>query len=141
MSLLGGPGQGGVLALSLDTTISRVRSIQLPDWSTEPVDFTGLSDLEWFQFIAATLKNGGLLVAECYFNTEIARPSVRVVQQATYTFPIQTAGNGTAGVLVGSGFVTNVGFPNAAVGEPMMETISFQFDGVGTKPSYTTEVA
>ena len=139
MSQLGGPGQGGVLALTLDSVISRVRSIQLPEWSTEPVDFTGLSDLDWFRFVGATLKDGGLLVAECYMDTEIQRPTIRAVQTATYTFPFQNAVNDIGATLIGSGFVTGVSYPNAAVGEPQMETISFKFDGISVLPAYTVE--
>ena len=141
MSTTGGPGQGLTLALSTDTVLSRLRNVQLPNWSTDAVDFTGLSDLEWFQYLGATLKDGGVVTADAYFNSEIVRPTLRVVQDITITFAIQTAGNTTNAVLTGSGFVIDVGFPSAAVGEPMIETIAFRFDGRGTPPAFTAEAA
>ena len=140
MSATGGPGQGLTLSLSVDTTISRLRNIQLPEWSTDPVDFTGLSDLDFYKFLAATLVDGGVFTAECYFNTEIARPTPRVVQTATITFAKQNALSAAAAVLSGSGFVIGVGYPNAAVGEPMIEQITFKFDGIETKPTFVPEL-
>ena len=139
MSTSGGPGQGITLALSSDTTISRLRSLQLPELSSEPVDFTGLSDLNYFQFLAASLSDGGVLVAEMYFNSEIDRPNLRVVQNATVTFAKQTPGSTAGATLTGSGFVIGVGMPTAITGEPLIETLTFKFDGVGTPPTFTKE--
>ena len=141
MSTKGGPGQGATLGLSVDTTLSRLRSIQLPNHSTEPVDFSGLSDTTWFCFLAASLKNGGQFVAEMYMNSEIAIPTVGTVQTATITLPIQTSGNGTAWDIEGTGFITDLGLPNAAVGEPLIQTVTFQFDGNTTAPTVTIEAA
>ena len=102
MSTRGGPGQGTTLGLSVDTTIARIRSLQLPSWATQPVDFTGLSDLDWFAFLAADLQDGGTVVAEMYFDTELALPTLRTIQVATLTLPIQTPGNTTPATIVGS---------------------------------------
>lgn len=139
MSTKGGPGQGATLGLSVDTTLSRLRSIQLPNHTTEPVDFSGLADTTWFCFLAATLKNGGQFTAEMYHNTEIAIPTVGTIQTATITLPLQTSGNGTQWSLQGTGFVVDLGLPNAAIGEPLIQTIVFQFDGDGTAPTVTIE--
>ena len=139
MSTTGGPGQGLTLSLSGDTTISRVRTVQLPEVATQEVDFTGLDELEWFQFLAATLKDGGALVAEMFMNTEIARPTVRLVQVATVTFAKQTTGSASGAQLTGSGFITSLGYPAVAIGEPLLERIVFKFDNIGTKLAYTPE--
>ena len=139
MSLTGGPGQGLTLALSEDTVISRLRNIQLPEHSTDPVDFTGLSDVDWFRYLAATLVDGGVFTAECYFDTEIARPTPRLVQTAIITFAKQTAASAAGAILTGSGFVVGVGYPNVAVGEPMIEAITFKFDGIEIPPTFTPE--
>lgn len=141
MSVKGGPGQGGSFSLSVDTTLSRIRSVQLPSHSTDPVDFTGLSDLDWFCLLAANLKNGGVAIVEMYHNTEIVEPTVRVQQTATILLPIQTSGNANPQTLTGSGFVIELGLPNMAVGEPMIQTVAFQFDANGVNPSITPETA
>lgn len=141
MSVKGGPGQGTTLSLSIDTTIARLRNIQPPAWSSGPVDFTGLADLEWFCLLAANLKDGGAFTADLYYDTEIVLPTLKVVQTATITWPIQTDGNTVKAALVGSGFVTQLGFAAAAVGEPLIQPIAFQFDGDTVPPAYTVEAA
>lgn len=143
MSVIGGPGQGLTLALDVDTTLSRLDSVQLPSWVTEQVDFTGLSELDWFQFIGATLQNGGEFRSEHFFNTEIAVPTLRVVQVATITFAKQTPANATGGILSGTGFLTEVGWPNADTGQPLMQSLAFAFDGGagGTVPTWVPEAA
>lgn len=140
MSTTGGPGQGLTLALSVDATLSRLRSIQLPDWVTEPVDFTGLSELDWFNFLAATLQDGGQFTAEFYLNTEIALPTLRTVQEATITFAKQTPGSASGAIITGSGFITRLGHPNAVTGEPLIQTLDFKYDGIDTNPSWALEV-
>ena len=139
MSTTGGPGQGLTLALSGDTSLSRLRNIQLPTWATDPVDFTGLSDLDWFRYLAATLVDGGVFTAESYFNTEIPRPTPRLVQTATITFAKQTPDSVASAILSGSGFVVEVGYPAVAMGEPMIETVTFKFDGISIPPAFSIE--
>lgn len=141
MSQKGGPGQGTTLSLSVDTTLARLRTLQAPAWTTAPVDFTGLSDLQWFCLLAADLKDGGAFVADMYFDSEIATPTVRQLQIATITYPIQTAGNAVNAILSGSGFVTQLGFPASLVGEPLIQTLTFQFDGDTQPPAFTLEAA
>lgn len=141
MSTTGGPGQGGTVALSVDTVISRVRSIQLPEWVCAEVDFTGLSELDWFQFLPANLKDGNTAVVEMFHNSEIALPTVRLIQDITLTLPIQTDGNLNPATVTGSGFVTSLQLPGMVTGEPMMQVFTFRFDNVGTAPTYTAETA
>jgi hypothetical protein len=139
MSTTGGVGQGVTLSLSVDTVIARVRNVQMPEWITDAVDFSGLNNLDWMQFIAGGLADPGAFVAELFFDTEIALPTIREVQVATFTFPVQTAGNSTLASLTGSGFLISVGWPNAAIAEPMLQSLTFKYDGVGTAPAFTLE--
>lgn len=141
MSVKGGPGQGATLALTGDTAIMRLRTLQLPDWLSEAVDFSGLSDLVWLCFLPANLIDGGQFIAEFYHDTEMAVPTNNLVQDATITLPIQTAGNTTPWDLVGSGFVTNLGLPQAVIGEPLISTTTFKYDGLGTVPLISLESA
>ena len=141
MSTKGGVGQGLTASLSVDSTISRLRSVQLPEFVMEPVDFSGLSDLTWMCFLPASLTDPGSAVLEMFMNSEIARPTMGTVQVLTITFPIQTAGNTTNATLSASGFITNLAYPNAAIAEPLIETVTFKLDGNGTTPAFTLEAA
>ena len=69
------------------------------------------------------------------------RASLKIIQVATFTFPIQLAGNVTQATLLGSGFISEVAWPNAAIADPMMRSIGFKYDGNGTKPAFSLEVA
>ena len=93
MAAYGGPGQGSQLILSVDAVIGRIRGLQLPSWTSPEVDFSALSDLIWFQFLPATLSDGGVFVAEIYLDTDIVLPTVRTPQLSEIRLPIQTAGN------------------------------------------------
>ena len=139
MSNTGGVGQGGTVSLSGDTTLSRVRSIQLPEWVTAEVDFTGLDELDWFQFLPANLKDGQTCVVVMFHNSEIAIPTIRLVQTITLTLPKQTPGSSSGAVVSGSGFITSLQLPGMVTGDPMMQLFTFRFDNVGTPPSYTPE--
>ena len=141
MSTIGGVGQGVTLGLSVNATVARLRNVQMPEWLAERVDFTGLDATSWMAFVPGSPTDPGQFTAEAFFDTELAVPTHRIIQTATFTFPIQTAGNTTQATLVGSGFVTGVGYPNAAVAEPMIQTLSFAYEGsVGTPPAFTLEL-
>ena len=137
---LGGVGQGVTLSLTVDNVIARVRSVQMPEWITEAVDFSALDNLDWMTFLPAGLVDPGSFIAELYFDTTIALPTLRVVQDAVFTFPIQETGNATLATLTGSGFLIGLGWPNAAIAEPMMQSLTFKYDGYGTPPAFTLEV-
>ena len=142
MSCVGGVGQGVTLSLDVDGLAVGVRSLQMPEWVSEAVDFSSLDNSDWMCFLPASLADPGIFTAEIYFQTEQDLPSLKLVQVATITFPIQDAlgaGNVAKASLVGSGFVTSVGFPNAAIAEPMITTMSFKYDGNGTVPAFTKE--
>lgn len=141
MSCSGGVGQGVTLGLSIDTVIGRVRNVQMPEWLAEAVDFSALDNVDWMCFLPGSLADPGQFVAEVYFDTTIAIPTVNLIQVATFTFPIQNSSNGTKATLTGSGFVTGLGFPNAAIAEPLIQTITFKYDGNGTVPAFSLETA
>ena len=137
---LGGVGQGVTLSLSIDDVIARVRSVQMPEWITEAVDFSALEDLSWMKFLPAGLVDPGSFIAELYFDTTIVLPTLRVVQDAVFTFPIEEVGNATVATLTGSGFLIGIGFPNAAIAEPMMQSLTFKYDGNTVPPAFTLEI-
>lgn len=137
----GGTGQGVTLALSIDETIGSVRSLQMPEWVTDAVDFSSLSNTDWMCFLPASLADPGTFTAEIFFDSDLTPPSLRIIQTATITFPIQTVGNVVSAILTGSGFITSLGFPNAAIAEPLIQTITFKYDGEGVVPAFTTESA
>ncbi len=141
MACKGSTGSGVTLSLSIDTTIARIRSVQLPEWLAEAVDFTGLGNTDWMCFVPGNPADPGSFTAELFFDSEIAIPTINLVQVATFTFPIQTTGNTTNATLTGTGFVTGLGWPNAAVGGPVLQSGTFKVDGGSAPPAFTLEAA
>ena len=136
---LGGVGQGVTLSLSIDAIIGRIRQVQMPAWALDPVDFSSLSEVDWMVFLPGGLADPGLFNADLYFDSTIAIPTLKIIQLATFVFPIQVAGNAVQATLVGSGFINEIAWPNAAIADPMMRSISFKYDGNGTKPAFSLE--
>lgn len=132
-------GQGTVISLSSDTTIGRVRTLQLPEWLAPRVDFTSLDEVNWMAFLPGSPTDPGQAVSDIFFDPTIAIPTIRLVQTLTVTFPIMTTGNTTNAVLSGSGFVTNISWGNVASAQPVMRGFTFAFDGIGTPPVFTIE--
>lgn len=136
---LGGVGQGVTLGLSVDSVIGRVRSLQMPEWILDAVDFSSLGELDWMTFLPGGLADPGAFVADIYFDSTIVIPTLKIIQIATITFPVQVTGNSVLATLTGSGFNTGIGWPNAAVADPLMRQLTFKYDGNSQKPAFTVE--
>ena len=141
MTCKGSTGSGVTLTLSVDATIAKIRNVQLPEWLIQAVDFTGLSNVDWMCSIPGAPKDPGGFSAELFLDTEIALPTVGAIQVATFTIPVQTAGNAVPATLSGSGFISGLGFGNAELNQPLLQTMAFRFDGNGTPPAWTLEAA
>ncbi len=137
----GGVGQGTTLGLSIDAIIGRVRTLQMPEWILDAVDFSSLQETDWMVFLPGGLADPGSFIADIYLDTTIVIPTLKVIQLATITFPIQVAGNAVQATLIGSGFITGIGWPQASIADPMMRQITFKYDGNGSTPAYSLEVA
>lgn len=135
----GGVGQGVVVSFSVDTAIGKVRSAQLPEEIAAAVDFTSLDEIDFMAFCPGSPSDGGQMVLDIFFDTTLALPTTRLVQVVTVTFPIQVAGNASQAVYTASGFITNLGYPNAQSAQPLMQGLTFKIDGVGTEPAFSLE--
>ena len=140
MAYVGDTGQGATLVLATTGTVGCVRSAQLPDWAMEKVDASCLETTEFMRYIPSDLTDPGDIVMEVVFDATIAIPTPGTVEDITVTFPIGDPTNTVPATLTGSGFISNTGMPNMAIGELMMLTITFSFDG-DTGPAYSVEAA
>lgn len=129
MSDLGIVGQGLVVSFSADTSIGRVRSIQLPEYLAPRVDFTSLGETNFMRFLPGSPTDPGQAVLDVYFDTGIVLPRLRIIQTMTVTLPIQTPGNTTNATFTGSGFFTALGLGNAQSAQPLMRGMTFSLDG------------
>ena len=122
-------GQGATLVLSVDSTIWKVRGIQLGEWASEMVDITELATTGFMCKIPANITDPGDFTAELVFDPEVDIPTMNAIQTATITFPIANSANSTPGTLAGSGAITSIAWPALNQGEAAFATITFSFDG------------
>ena len=141
MTCKGSTGLGATLALSVDTTIAKIRNIQLPEFVGDAIDFTGLDASNFMCFLPSKLSDPGVCSWEMFYDSDLVLPTLQLVQTCTIQFPIQTAGNTTKANLVFSGFITSLGWANANVNEPIMQTCTFKLDGNSQVPAYSIEAA
>ena len=134
-------GLGVTASLSSDGTVGLIQSLQMPEWATEPIDFTNLDDTEWQWLQTSMVASPGTATFTSFFDPTGGEPTRDIVQTLTISIPIfdPSTGNmgGTPATLIGSGWVSTIEWPNAAVNDAMMLTMTFQFDGGTTKPNAT----
>ena len=139
---LGRTGQGVAIVLP-GGAVGRMRSIQLPEWTMERVDATSIENNNGFMnYVSGDLADPGQIVAEVIFDPALATPLMGGCGgTTTVTFPLtlcRETPNSTPATLSGTGFVTVLGFPNMAVNELMILTVTISFDGE-TGPAFTAE--
>ena len=133
-------GQGATISLSGGAT-GCVRSIKLPEWSQEKIDASCLSTTDWKKFIAGDLVDPGQIeVTAVFLPDDVPTKPDKVPQDVTVTFPLSSGGT-SAGSLTGSGFIMSTSGPNFEMDTLAEVSFTFCFDGDGTPPTYTAEVA
>lgn len=140
MAYVGDTGVGMTITLATTGAIGCIQTAQLPDWAMEKLDATCLDSTGFIRYIPGDLTDPGDVTMNAIFNAANDIPEPGTVEDITITFPIGDSANSVAATLTGSGFISSVTLPNAAVNELMMLTVVFSFDG-DTGPAYTQEAA
>lgn len=141
LKCVGATGQGLTGTLSTDGLVGHIRSIQLPDWVGEAIDFTGLDNVDFRCKKPGNIAEPGEVVMEVFLDGTLlgsGGPTMFNDQVLTIVFPITNKGNAIKATLSGSGFIRQVAFGTGSVNEPMVMTITFAFDGE-TGPAVTPE--
>lgn len=146
MAFLGDTGQGALFTMVGLSLVSRVKSIQLPEFTQEKIDATSLNTSGFMQYIAGDVIDPGEMTLELIFDPEDDLTPLTVMggcgEEVEVEFPKSPCRDTTIGVnaatLAGTAIITSVAFPNLAVNELMMVTLTVAFDG-GTGPTYTPE--
>ena len=134
-------GHGATIAFGTTTISGCVRSAQMPSFEMEAVDATCLSSQDYMELVPADVSNPGRCVITFAFDPEDVLPARGTVEDITITLAISNPANTVPATLVGSGFIAVVGLPNLVNNELIEMTVEFQFDGIGTPPTWTPEAA
>lgn len=129
-------GIGATLVLSGGSTYSaRWRSISAFSQTVTALDDTALDSTDYKEFVPDDLAEIDPITVEHYTNLSATPPVVGAVCTVTITFPKQPSQN-TAATLTGTAIITRFNQPELSVGNRLMSTIEFQFDGK-TGPTFT----
>lgn len=142
---LGDTGQGALFTMTGLNLVSRVKSIKLPEFVQEKLDATSLNTSGFMEYVAGDTIDPGEITLELIFDPldDIGQPIMGGCgEEVEITFPrspCRESGVSTnAAQMIGTGFVTNVDWPNLAINELMIATVTIAFDG-GTGPAYIAE--
>ena len=134
-------GSGATLTLATTGSVGRIRSMTLPEITTEKIDTTALDSTDFMTYVSGDVADPGEITAEIVFDaTGDDLPSLGVAETVTVTFPIHTSGNTTNATLAGTGFITSFKMPDMAINELQVASITIAFDGE-TGPAFTQEAA
>ena len=140
MAYVGDTGVGMTITLGTTGDVGCVRTATLPEWAMEKIDATCLDSTGFIRYIPGDLTDPGDVTMEAIFAATNNIPEPGTVETITITFPIGDSANTVAATLTGTGFISSVQLPTAAVNELMTLNITFSFDG-DTGPAYTVEAA
>lgn len=129
-------GIGGVLTFSTGITLTGLRYKSIGGFreSIDSLDDTALDSVGFYESCPDDLSKVDSISVEAYADFKKQIP-VGDVGTITITFP-QLAGEATAAVLTGTGYITDATLPPLAPGQRLMTNFNFVFDGK-TGPTYT----
>ncbi len=133
-------GLGATMVLSQTGAVGIIQSIQLPNWVSQKVDFSGIQNTEFMTYNPGVITDPGDVVASVFFDPRLEIKSNGVVEDCTVTLPKLNAAASAGGIIAGSGFMIGKQMPNLAINEAALMSVTFSYDGK-TGPTYTKEPA
>lgn len=106
------PATGNTTSVAFGTTSAyndvEITSVSVDGISTEDMDVSHLGTTGFRDYIPGDLKEGGTITVEHLTDLDAPVLPVHVTETITFTQPITTAGNTTAGDMAFPGYVNNV---------------------------------
>jgi len=131
-------GLGATAVFTTQTLALKIVSIDIGEETLPTVNTSTLASTAFESYIPGDLAEPGTVTLECQFDNSVAQVTLGTVDTLTITLPL-SAGGATAGNWVGTGFITSYKPQAFTKNELQMHTITFQFDGNGTDPTFTPQ--
>lgn len=129
-------GVGASLAFTSGLSFTaRWRSVDAIRITNESLEDSSLASTNFMEFVPDDLDDVEEITIEFYFDATDSLPVRRTTGTLTITFPLQDSQTSNA-TLVGTGFITAVDVPPLAVGERLIGSLTFKFDGK-TEPAFS----
>jgi len=137
-------GLGASIGYSSTSFAARIKSFSLGSWTGGKLEDSTLASTTYKEYIPDDLVDPNDIEMEIYFSTSQALPTVNgAAETITLTFPQRTGAGGetaSAASLSGTGFFTQVDWPELQIGSIQMATVRMSFDGK-TGPTFTLGAA
>ena len=122
-------GHGTTLGFGTTSWSGKIRKISGYSKKVGKVETSYLATTGDKTFMPGDLADWDDVTATVLFETKIGLPATGTADETiTITYPVPTGGT-TGGIVAGTGFITEVGYPEAMTGTLMEGTIKFCWSG------------
>ena len=131
-------GLGASAVFTTQALSLKIVSMDIGEETLPTVNTSTLASTNFESYIPGDLSEPGTVTFECQFDNSATQIALGTVDTLTVTLPL-SAGGATAGTWAGTGFITSYKPQNFVKNELQMHTITWQFDGNGTDPTFTPQ--
>lgn len=136
MAVNGDTGQGFTFTFGTQSITLLITQITIGKWSITDLDVSTLATTDFMEKLASDLKDAGTFTVDFIWKTSTTAPVVGTTPETlTITFA-QMTGDTAAATLIGTGYVKEITWPTAALGQVNKGQITCTWNG-DTGPAYT----
>lgn len=136
MAVNGDTGQGWSFTFGTQSITLLVTQINCGKWSVGVLGVDTLATTEFMEKLASDLKDAGTFTVDFLWKTQTTAPVVGTTPETFTITAAQMTGDTAAATLAGTGFVQDITWPTAALGQPNKGQITCCWNG-DTGPAYT----
>lgn len=136
MAINGDTGQGWTFTFGTQSISLLVTQITCGKWTVTDLDVSVLSDTGFMKKLASDLKDAGTATIDFLWKTSTTAPVVGTTPETFTITAAQMTGDTAAATLAGTGYVKEITWPTAALGQVNKGQIVITWNG-DTGPTYT----
>lgn len=136
MAVNGDTGQGWSFTFGTQSITLLVTQINCGKWSVGVLGVDLLATTEFMEKLASDLKDAGTFTVDFLWKTQTTAPVVGTTPETFTITAAQMTGDTAAATLAGTGFVQDITWPTAALGQVNKGQITCCWNG-DTGPAYT----
>lgn len=136
MAVNGDTGQGWSFTFGTQSITLLITQITCGKWSIAALDVSTLATTDFMEKLASDLKDAGTFTVDFLWKTSTTAPVVGAVPETLTITAAQMTGDTAAATLAGTGYVSDITWPTAALGTINKGQITCTWNG-DTGPAYT----
>lgn len=136
MAVNGDTGQGWSFTFGTQSITLLITQITVGKWSIADLDVSTLATTDFMEKLASDLKDAGTFTVDFIWKTSTTAPVVGTTPETLTITAAQMTGDTAAATLIGTGYVKEITWPTAALGQVNKGQIVCTWNG-DTGPAYT----